>query len=382
MNIAFNTSSIKNPLTGLGRYSLNLAHALHQLKDCRLHFFDGAKWTDKIVVQPKKNTAKYRNFVRDHFPFAYPIKRTFSQLSFSQGITGEIDLYHEPNFLAFKATVPTVITVHDLSWIHHPEVHPASRVREMNRFFKRGLEQAQHIITDSEFIRKEFIAYFKYPEGNVTSIPLGVDTTFVPRSIDETHITLQKYALTHLKYFLVLGTLEPRKNLIVAINSFLRLPQLLRRENPLVIAGGQGWLDGDIKKSIAPLVASGEVRALGFVPQHELPNLLAGAKALIFPSIYEGFGLPPLEAMACGTPVIASNSSSIPEVVGDYGILLDPQDTTGFTEAMKSIIENSKLRHSLSITALERSKQFTWQKCAQATLKVYQRVLNLNGTNI
>lgn len=375
MNIAFNTSSLKEPLTGLGQYTLHLARSLNQLQECQLDFFDGIHWTDQIFVKPKPSTAKYRDLVRDHLPFAYPLKYAFFQYRFSRGSNKKIDLYHEPNYLAFKSEIPTVITVHDVSWITYPEVHPASRVREMNRYFKGCLKQAQHIITDSEFVKREFIEHFDYPEHKVTTIALGVDKSFGPRSIEESLNTLQKYSLIYAKYFLLLGTLEPRKNLIVAINAFLQLPKSYRQENPLVIVGAKGWLDSDIRKTIVPLVESGEVRVLGYLPQIELPDILAGAKALLFPSIYEGFGLPPLEAMACGTPVIASNSSSIPEVVGDCGILLDPKDTEGFSQAMKNITENLELQNTLSIKALERSKQFTWSQCARNTFTVYQQVL-------
>jgi alpha-1,3-rhamnosyl/mannosyltransferase len=375
MQIAFNTSSLKEPLTGLGQYTLNLAHSLCQLPECQLEFFDGDSWTNKIFIKSKPNTAKYRDLVRDYIPFAYPLKYAYSQYKFSSGSDKKIDLYHEPNYLAFKSEIPTVITVHDVSWITYPDLHPVSRVREMNRYFKACLRQAQHIITDSEFVKKEFIKYFAYQKNKVTAIPLGVDGSFRPRSLEETRNTLNKYALTYTKYFLLLGTLEPRKNLIVVINAFLQLPKSYRQDNPLVIVGAKGWLDGDIRKTIFPLVQFGEVRVLGYLPQIELPDILAGANALLFPSIYEGFGLPPLEAMACGTPVIASNSSSIPEVVGNCGILLDAQDTEGFIQAMKNVIENSELRNTLSIKALERSKQFTWHKCAQDTFKIYQQIL-------
>ena len=376
MNIALNTSSLKEPLTGLGQYTLNLAYALSQLPDCQLEFFDGDIWTNKVLIKPKPITAKYRDLVRDHISFAYPLKFAITQFKFSRGSGKKIDLYHEPNYLAYKSEIPTVITVHDVSWITHPEVHPLNRVREMNRYFANCLKRARHIITDSEFVKNEFVKYFAYPEHRVTAIPLGVDRSFQPSSLEEARNTLNKYALTYKKYFLLLGTLEPRKNLIVSIRAFLQLPKSYRQDIPLVIAGAKGWLDGDIRKTISPLVQSGEVKVLGYLPQVELPHILAAAKALLFPSIYEGFGLPPLEAMACGTPVIASNSSSIPEVVGNCGILLDAQDIEGFTRAMKNMIENSELENMLSIKALERSKLFTWNQCAQDTFNVYQQVLS------
>jgi alpha-1,3-rhamnosyl/mannosyltransferase len=312
-------------------------------------------------------------------PFAYKAKRLLGQISFWRGIQkNRPDLYHEPNFLAYNCNLPTIITVHDLSWIKFPEVHPAARVREMNLFFERGIKRASHIITDAEFIRREFIEQYDYPADCVTAIPLGVDKSFTPFCQEETRETLAKLELKHGNYILAVGTLEPRKNLVVAIDAFLLLPKELRQQYPLVIVGSKGWLLSGLEKKIASLIKSGEIKLLGYVHQDELPQVIAGSLTLVFPSIYEGFGLPPLEAMACGVPVIASNNSSIPEVVGDTGILLYSNDTQGFADAMLSLIENPALRAILSKKALERSKKFTWEQCALSTLEVYKKVLAAN----
>lgn len=375
MKIVISTTSLRQPLTGLGHYTLNLIQSLQNTESNELVFFDSANWTNIASVKSQRISFNALSILRK-LPFAYQAKRFLGQLSFWQGIQkNKPDLYHEPNFLAYKSNLPTIITVHDLSWIKFPEVHPPTRVREMNRFFESGIKRASHIITDAEFIRQEFIEHFNYPADRVTAIPLGVNQSFTPYSQERTKATLTKHKLEHGNYILAVGTLEPRKNLIVAIDAFLLLPQALRQKYPLVIAGSKGWLLGDLEKKLAPLIQSGEIKLLGYVAQDELPHIFAGALTLIFPSIYEGFGLPPLEAMACGVPVIASNNSSIPEVVGDTGILLNSTDAQGFANAMQNFIENPALRTSLSQRALERSKQFTWEKCALNTLEVYKKVL-------
>ena len=338
-------------------------------------FFDGTLWEESPSIKAQRLSFNALSILR-RLPFAYRAKRFLGQWSFLRGIQKyKLDLYHEPNFLAYKCNLPTIISVHDLSWIRFPEVHPPSRVREMNRFFERGIKRASHIITDAEYIRQEFIQQFNYPSDRITAIPLGVNKSFTPYSREETRATLIKHELQHGNYILAVGTLEPRKNLIVAIDAFLLLPKVLRQKCPLVIAGSKGWLLGDLEKKLSPLIKSGEIRLLGYVPQDELPHVIAGALTLIFPSIYEGFGLPPLEAMACGVPVIASNNSSIPEVVGDTGILLNSNDTQGFADAIQSLIEDPALRATLSQKALERSKKFTWEQCALSTLEVYKKVL-------
>ena len=374
LKVAISTTSLRQPLTGLGHYTLNLIESL-QSANSELIFFDGAHWGATTSVKPQRLSFNALSVLRK-LPLAYRVKRFLGELSFLRGMRkNKPDLYHEPNFLAYKCNLPTIITVHDLSWIKFPEVHPPSRVREMNRFFERGIKRASHIITDAEYIRQEFIQQFNYPAERVTAIPLGVNKSFTPLSQQTTAATLDKHELKHGNYILAVGTLEPRKNLIVAIDAFLLLPLDLRQKYPLVIAGNKGWLLGELENKLNPLIQSGEVKLLGYVPQDELPHIIAGALTLIFPSIYEGFGLPPLEAMACGVPVIASNNSSIPEVVGDTGILLDSNDTQGFAEAMKSLIEDPILRETLSQKTLERSKIFTWEQCALSTLEVYKKVL-------
>jgi len=162
----------------------------------------------------------------------------------------------------------------------------------------------------------------------------------------------------------------------LAIRAYGNLPLAVRNRYPLVIIGMKGWHATEIERLISPLARAGFIRQLGYVPREDLAVLMAGATALIYPSIYEGFGLPPLEAMACGTPVICSNVSTLPEVVGNAGILLDPKDEVGLGESLQALTEDHRLWHDLSEKARIRSLDFTWKKCAQQTIDVYRTVVS------
>jgi alpha-1,3-rhamnosyl/mannosyltransferase len=271
---------------------------------------------------------------------------------------------------------PTVITAHDLSWIRYPEMHPAQRVAIMNRYFEKALYQASAVITDAEFVKQEIVDVFGIAPEKITAIPLGVESMFRPLSSDETRAVLSSHGLEHGRYFLTVGTLEPRKNLSLAIRAYSALPESIRKLYPLVVIGMKGWHSAEIERLISPLAQAGYLRQLGYVPREDLAVLMAGATALIYPSIYEGFGLPPLEAMACGTPVICSNVSTLPEVVGDAGILIDPSDEVGLRERMYALTEDKKLWADLSSRARERSLRFTWKNCAQRTIDVYKSVIS------
>jgi glycosyltransferase involved in cell wall biosynthesis len=198
------------------------------------------------------------------------------------------------------------------------------------------------------------------------------------RPIDADHCApiLQHYGLQFGHYILAVATLEPRKNLASLIGAFAQLPQALRRQYPLVIVGMRGWGENLVSPSLRQMVADSEVRLTGFVPQKDLPYLYSGARVFVYPSLYEGFGLPPLEAMACGVPVIVSNRASLPEVVGNAGILVEPMDDVDIAEQMRAVIEDNLLHRQLSASGRQRSLLFSWRKCAIETLAVYRQVLD------
>jgi len=285
------------------------------------------------------------------------------------------DLYHEPNILPLPFDGPTILTVHDVSWIRHPTAHPIERVRAMDRYFPAAIAQAQRIITDSQFVKQELTDLFGLRVDRVDVVPLGVDPLFRPLDARQTDRALTPIGLVHGRYFLVVGTLEPRKNLQTALDAFMLLPEPLRKQYPLVIAGMPGWNNSALMQRISAMESSGEVRRLGYLSRADLACLLAGATALLFPSIYEGFGLPPLEAMACGAPVVASNAASIPEVVGKCGLLHDPFDANAMSLSMRSLLDDSLMRNSLKEMGLKQSAGFTWDACIKGTVRVYEKVL-------
>ena len=315
----------------------------------------------------------WKEVARKIVPNAYDIIRWGRQLRFSSGTQKfKPDIYHEPSFLAYRFDGPSVITVHDLSWIRYPQTHPVARVRAMDKFFEPGLRRASRVITDSEFIKQELIEVFGIRPEIIHPVLLGADDLFQPQDAAQTQSVLQGLSLTHGRYLLAVGTLEPRKNLQVALEAYESLPAKLRKRFPLVLVGMRGWKTSSLEQKLAPMVASCQVRQLGYLSREDLATVMAGATAMVYPSIYEGFGLPPLESMACGVPVIASDVSSIPEVVGDSGLLIDPADAQALALKMAQLLEDEVLRLLLADRALARSQLFSWAKCTDQTVDVYK----------
>lgn len=376
MRVAFNATSLLSPLTGIGHYCRELAERLAALPETDAQFFFGAMWSRTVRSAPLPGAGRVLPWLRSHIPHSYALRRAIQGNRFTRYARSQrFDLYHEPNILPLPFEGPTLITVHDISWVRHPAAHPQERVKAMNRHFPKALSTASKIITDSRFVRQELIEEFAMDPCKIVVVPLGVDRIFQPLTSEQTHSVRQSRNLTHGHYFMTVGTLEPRKNLKTALEAFLLLPGAIRQRYPLLLAGMPGWNNQELSQMIQALEQTGEVRRLGYLPRTELSQLLAGATALIYPSVYEGFGLPPLEAMACGVPVISSNAASLPEVVGDSGALLDPFDTEGISHAMLSMVEDPAFRDATSIAGLERSAGFTWEACFQGTLQTYRKVL-------
>jgi alpha-1,3-rhamnosyl/mannosyltransferase len=374
LRVAFNGVPLLSPLTGIGQYSKSLLQGLDARADVSALKFYATGWSDQIRDKELPVvTQRWKSVVRKLIPNAYSIARYMQQSRFTEGLTNfKPDLYHEPNFLAYRFDGPSVITVHDLSWIRYPEMHPVERVRAMDKFFEPGLRRASRVITDSQFVKQELIEVFGIRPEIIHPVLLGADDLFQPQDAAQTQPVLQGLSLTHGRYLLAVGTLEPRKNLQVALEAFASLPASLRERFPLVLVGMKGWKTSALEQKLAPMVASGQVRQLGYLSRQDLATVMAGATAMVYPSVYEGFGLPPLESMACGVPVIASNVSSIPEVVGDCGLLIDPADAQALALKMAQLLEDEVLRSQLADRALARSQLFSWAKCTDQTVDVYK----------
>ena len=377
MKVGLNATSLLSPLTGIGQYTYHLAKGLREKAELEVDFFYGNGWSHDLRRRPLTHIKTLKTLLKAFVPKTYEVSRLYQQYRFNERSFKKVGgIYHEPNFLAFNYAGPLVLTVHDLSWIHYPEMHPADRVRNMNKHFQKSMERASMIITDSQAIKDEIIEMFGVADTRIKSIPLGVESLFRPLTLEESTPVLQQHGLSYQKYILAVGTLEPRKNLSSVLLAYMQLPADIRKHYPLVLVGMIGWHTSALEKQMAPLVASGEIRLLGYLEREDLAVVIAGALTLVYPSIYEGFGLPPLEAMTCGVPVIASNVSSMPEVVGDSGLLVNPHDVDDIAKAMSLMISAPDIRFASAQKALVRSAEFSWDSCVDQTMGIYRQVEN------
>lgn len=307
-------------------------------------------------------------------PNAYALRRLIEQQRFNRGSAG-VDLYHDPSLWPFQFDGPMVMTLHDLTHVHFPETQPADRLIEIERHAARSVERAQRILVDSAFIGEEVCRHYGVSAERVVVAPLGYAARFHPRTSAQLMSPLAALDLQPGRYLLCVGTLEPRKNLQLALRAYQRLPEALREQYPLVIVGMPGWRSEQLAESLQRAMATGQVRLLGYQTDTTIAELLAGAHLLLFPSLYEGFGLPVLESMASGTPVILSNSSALPEVAGDAGTYIDPQDERACAEAIQRLIDDQPEWLRRRAAGLLRADEFSWQRCAAITASVYRHVV-------
>lgn len=286
---------------------------------------------------------------------------------------GHYDLYHEPSFLPVRCDLPTVVTVPDLSVLLHPEWHPADRVAEHGREFERGIARAVHVVTISEFARQEIIRELGLPADRVTRTYVGVRHGLRPMGADEVRGRLRVLGLPE-RYLLYLGTIEPRKNVLTLLRAYCALPAAVRERYPLVLVGGWGWNSGDVRTYLDEEARHKGVTYVGYVAEEYLPYLYNGARALVFPSFYEGFGLPPVEMLACGGAVLASTAGALVETVGRQAHVIEPLDVECWRDAMERACVDDDWWSGLRRHAVDAARPYTWRRCAEETLAVYHQV--------
>ena len=377
IRVAFNATPLLSPLTGIGNYIVNLGAAFAATGEIDAHSFYGYRWRRGVPTSLGEGTGeaaqKLRDAIKPWIPFKRELRQVQQQITFGYGLRKRaIEVYHEPNYVPICYDVPVVITVHDLSWLRYPETHPTDRVRWLERGLPRAIERAAAIIVDSDFVRKEVLAAFSVHAAKVRTVHLGVAAEFHPRDAAATAATRLRYKLEHRGYVLAVATIEPRKNLTHVLNAYALLPEALRARFPLVIAGAVGWRAAQMESTLKVLAGRGQLRFLGRVPPAELPALYAASAVFVFPSYYEGFGLPPLEAMASGVPVIFSSRASLPEVVGDGGLGVDPDRPEETCMYLRALLEDAARRDEIARRGIARAALFTWSGCARATSAVYR----------
>jgi alpha-1,3-rhamnosyl/mannosyltransferase len=376
IRLAVNAAALLSPFAGVATYIRHLMQALVATGTVKPRYFYGWRWGDALLESPPPGLAKGKRAVQRWLPFAWEASRAFQGALFGLGARRvRFDLYHEPTYLLLGERLPSVVTVHDLSFVHYPETHPPGRVRVLHARLPRSLAVARAVITDSIAVRDEVIAYYGVPGDKVHAIGLGVSARFRPRMPAEVAHVMRRFELTARRYLLCVGTLEPRKNLVRTVRAYAALPASLRERFPLVVVGAIGWQESDIVAELERLSHKRQARVLYYVDDEELAALYAAARAVLYPSLYEGFGLPIAEAMASGSPVLTSNVGCMREIAEGAGLLVDPTDVAGIADGMRRLIEDEAECEARRAAGLRRAAQFTWQRCAEATLEVYRQVL-------
>jgi glycosyltransferase involved in cell wall biosynthesis len=364
---------------GIGRYTRELVRAVVAADRVNEFTLFSSRWPDRLPVPDPlpsgPNVRKRAAPVSDRWLY-----RLWYRLRLPvpvQWLTGPLDLFHSPDFVLppVRRGVPTLLTVHDLSFIHYPEAFTSALLRYLHTAVPRSIAQATHILADSRATRDDLAAIWQVPLEKITVLYSGVSRSFAP--LDDVGVLRamrQRYGLGDEPYVLSVSTIQPRKNYRMLIQSFRDVSRQLPHH--LVIAGGRGWLFEAVMAEVDRQGLADRVHFAGFVADTDLPALYSAADLFVFPSLYEGFGLPILEAMACGTPVLSSDASCLPEVAGDAAVLVSPHDVHAWSEAQLKLLTSPGLRAGLVEAGLARAHQFSWEKSAQKLLGVYRRMLS------
>lgn len=378
MKILVNAVPFTGLLTGIGRAMRCLYREIEKIPGVKVYYFDGVKAVDAMpsAVRPEAwiKAASNARKLPDHFTF---LLRSAWWLRCEQKLRkvirhGNYDIYHETGFIpAAQDFIPMVHTIYDLSLTTYRDKHPRERVWFHGFFFPRRVKYIGHILTISSFIKDEIHQVLGFPSHKISAVPLAADDHFCVADPKSVQNQLRSFNLPE-RFFLFVGSLEPRKNLNLIIETMIRMKDPL----PLVLAGWAGWGD---KSWLNRLEAGGlksKVIMTGFVNDQDLAALYNRAVGLLYPSLYEGFGLPILEAMACGCPVICSRAASMPEVAGNAALLIDPHSHSELASAMEALAVDDETRLGMIREGAARVAQFTWAGSAQKTLKVFEMVVS------
>ncbi|MGQ9716465.1 MAG: glycosyltransferase family 4 protein [Anaerolineae bacterium] len=364
MHIAIDYTAAVQQRAGIGRYTRELIGALLRLPEAQSHrytLFAAAGGRSVPVDLPLSSAVRLR-FLPLSDEWAARLWHRARLPIPVETFTGPVDLFYSPDFVLppTLSRTRTLLTVHDLSFLRYPDHFVPKLVRYLERVVPASVARAERVLADSEATRADLIRLLGVPPEKVEVLYSGVDARFRPEPESGEQERLRtRYGLDR-PYVLSVGTLQPRKNFVRLIRAFARLPATGRM---LVIAGSRGWLYESVLEEAAR--HPDRVRVLGFVEDADLPALYRGADLFVFPSFYEGFGLPVLEAMACGVPVVCSGVSSLPEVAGDAALLVDPEDEEGLSQAMERVLEDEGLRQEMAARGRARAARFTWEQAAR-----------------
>jgi len=377
MRIIVNAIPLLNITTGIGRYLRELYKSIQRLHpEIEVSYFDGSRIWDQMPVSPQGGGAwTFAVNLAWQLPpmFVYMARRIAHEKSARcfYRVAKDFDIYHEAGYFPYQTPdhIKTVFTIHDLSLKILPDCHPKDRVLYFRKYFENSLTRADTIITPSEFTRQEVKHLYPHISADIYSIPQGCDKSVFFRHPQHKIDAFKVRMGLPEKYVLFAGTSDPRKNIQALFKAMSRLPASIN----LVCAGWSGWqairgsnsLPANIKKRII---------FTGYISDAELALLYGGARIFVYPSFYEGFGLPVLEAMACGCPVVCANTASLPEVAGQAAILCEPYVPVCLSYAIFKIFSSDELWARFSRQSLAQAENFSWQKTAERTVQVFESI--------
>jgi len=371
LHIAIDAHSVGTQLGGNESYAINLIEALARIdpinrytlyvtKEAAIDRFQG-RWPNFKVRRLLPHTP----LVRIPLTLALELRRR------------PVDLLHVQYTAPPSSPCPMIATIHDLAFEHLPETFNRRSWMQLRLTVRRTARRAAHIITVSEYSREDLCRTYGIQSQRITVTPEAAPPHFAPVTNETELRKIRESYGIGADYIVSLSSIQPRKNLVRLIEAYSSLRRVRSDSKlpKLVLAGKRGWLDREIFRAAKQTGFGKDILFIGYVPEPDLPALYSGAIGFVYPSYFEGFGLPVVEAMQCGTPVIAGNRTSIPEVAGDAALLVDPFDTGALTNAISRLIDDADLRASLRERGLKRAREFDWETTAELTLQAYRRAV-------
>jgi glycosyltransferase involved in cell wall biosynthesis len=374
MKVAIDVRTVLPNRSGVGNYVLNLIQNLRQVDPEPMYYFLAQKKNLSLLGDlARKQNSFLTLFSHENHPLSDFWEHFILPLRLKRM---EIDIFHGPaSLIPFrKDHYGLVVTIHDLVAFLFPETIPLKYGAYMRYLLRQAVKRANRIISVSEHTRQDLMKILNVPSEKITVIHEAPSPIFRPDDKEAVQSRLKnRYGITK-KFIYHLGNIEPRKNLIVLLEAFTRVCRELGNEYQLVVSGQKGWLIHSLSHFLKNYPMRDQILFTGYIQMEDLPLFMNGAEIFVFPSLYEGFGLPVLEAMSCGTPVISSNRSSIPEIVGSAGVLVDPTDIQNLAERIIHLLREPAERMRLSQLGKEQAARFSWVEAARKTLDVYRLV--------
>ena len=382
MKVGIDVSLVAGERAGGGQYAYQLARALAGVDPCVsyllypvFYYIVHPEYPRAVLPRARNMQVAFQGILpRDVMAFFRPD----APAMFKEWLLGPVDVVHSTTFCVPQFCLRPkrlVVTIYDLSFIMHPELHLPANVAHCLSGTRQAIERADAIIAISEHTRRDLVERLGAPAERIVVTPLAHDADLARVTDPRRRAAVrERYGLPE-HFVLFLGALEPRKNLQRLLEAYAALPPPLRRDVHLVVAGMRGWLNDSIRARVAELGLEGSVRFAGYIDDQDLAAVYSLATIFAYPSLYEGFGLPVLEAMACGTPVLTSDASSLPEVAGDAAVLVSPTDVDAIASGLRRLLESASLRDELSVRGITRAARFSWDRCARQTLDVYRNLV-------